>query len=123
MKIPINTISAEDLLQEMEEAEIHEDLPITVINVLDRDYFLDCRIKDSINIPVDILDEEVEDWDRGRKIVVYCASEDCSLSGQAYQILDDMGFSNIRAFEGGVKQWKEQHYPLEGSCQKPYLKS
>ena len=120
MDAPIKTVMADLLLQEMEEAEIHEDLPITVVNVLDREYYADCRIKGSINIPYKMLEDEVTDWDRDRNIVVYCASEDCPKSQEAFNVLERMGFSNIRAYEGGIKEWMDLEYPIEGPCQKAY---
>jgi rhodanese-related sulfurtransferase len=120
MNVSIKTIMAEDLLQEMEEAEAHEDLPITVINVLPPADYADCHIKDSMNIPLEKLPEVVEDWDRDRKIVVYCASQDCPKSREAYLLLERMGFSEIRAFEDGIKGWGDLSYPTEGLCQKKH---
>ena len=117
----MNIVTAEELLEELMEAPDHAGHDVTVINVLDHKTFEDCRIKGSINVELDKLNNYVADWDRDRNIVVYCASYDCPLSEQAYETLNNMGFRNVRAYEGGMQEWREMGYPNEGVCQMDYL--
>jgi len=47
-------------------------------------------------------------------IVVYCADVTCPASRLAYKILREEGFKNVRRYAGGIADWEEAGYPLEG---------
>jgi rhodanese-related sulfurtransferase len=40
-----------------------------------------------------------------QEIITYCTSKNCWLSVNAAKALDAMGFSNVKWFRGGVKEW------------------
>lgn len=94
---------------------------LLIINVLSPDTYEDCRIKGSINVPVDKIEEYAKKLDKNTPIVVYCASYSCPASSRAWHKLKNMGFTNIKAYEGGMAEWKQKEYPLEGSCALEYL--
>ncbi len=94
---------------------------IVLINVLDRNYYDDCHIPESVCIPLLELHTVAEKWDKTKNIVVYCASNECPLSRQAWHILHKLGFEKIRAFEGGMREWKQQGFPTKGACNLDYL--
>jgi rhodanese-related sulfurtransferase len=48
------------------------------------------------------------------EIVVYCSGPSCMSSAYAYNLLTKAGFANIRRFAGGLEEWEEAGYPLEG---------
>ena len=52
--------------------------------------------------------------DKSVTVIVYCASFSCDLSPQAAQNLVDAGFENVIDYEGGLKDWVENGYELEG---------
>lgn len=84
-----------------------------LINVLPREAFRKAHIRTSINIPHEdeSFVEEVEKVAGGkdRKIVVYCASEDCDASPKAARKLDDAGFQRVYDYEGGTRDWHQNH--------------
>lgn len=94
---------------------------VMVINVLARKYAEDCRIKGSISVPIEELEKFVEKMPRETEIVVYCARYTCSKSSEAWHKLKDLGFINIKAYEGGVQEWRAKGLPTEGICEMPYL--
>jgi rhodanese-related sulfurtransferase len=61
------------------------------------------RIQDAANI-LSVDDE----------IVVYCSDEACVASQAAYRLLVDRGFENVRRYAGGLSDWEDAGYPLEG---------
>ncbi len=70
------------------------------------------HIPGSINIPApdfsaDVLGPEDE-------IVVYCSGDPCPASKYAYQVLQARGHKNVRRYAGGVADWEEAGYPIEG---------
>jgi rhodanese-related sulfurtransferase len=107
--------------------QTHE-VKLVIINVLDKVLYDDCHIKGSIHVPF----EEFEGWisknleskniDINDHIVVYCSNYMCTASGYGAQLLTKLGFKNVWAYEAGVAEWLQRGQPVEGVCQKPYLK-
>jgi rhodanese-related sulfurtransferase len=94
---------------------------LRVINVLEHEFYNDCHIKGSVNVPLGDMRSYAQDLERTTPIVVYCANYTCSESLQAWQMLNEMGFSNVRAYEGGIHEWYKAELPIEGPCLKGYL--
>ena len=47
-------------------------------------------------------------------IVVYCSDELCLASQAAYRFLVQIGYKHVRRYAGGLSDWAEAGYPLEG---------
>lgn len=103
----IQTISLEALKHEIDS---NDDL--VVINVLNEKYYKEAHIPESINMPF----KDAKKFKKSIKkrgyhinapIVVYCYSLECPLSRQAYEALTELGYTNVRAYEGGIKEWKD----------------
>lgn len=92
----------------------------TLINVLSEEQFRKEHIEGSQNVPVVSPDfEKKVEWltgARDKPLVVYCASAECTASKEAAEKLEKAGFEKVRAYEGGMKEWKEAGYPVEGSA-------
>lgn len=93
-----------------------------LINVLDEVSYKDCHIKGSLNIPLSDLMKAAGSFDKNTEIVVYCASSQCPLSKKAWHALSKLGFINVFAYEGGMREWHAQNLPTQGSCLAGYLK-
>jgi rhodanese-related sulfurtransferase len=48
------------------------------------------------------------------EIVVYCSDETCVASIAAYKRLKDAGYEKVRRYSGGLIDWEEAGFPLEG---------
>jgi len=46
-------------------------------------------------------------------IVTYCTDFDCEASTIAARKLENLGFTRVVEFKGGIKDWKEAGYPIE----------
>lgn len=75
-------------------------------------HFKAMHIPGSINI--DSPEKVVAQLDRNDEIVVYCASESCPASVMAYHALKSNGFNNVRRFAGGIEEWQQKGFTLEG---------
>ncbi len=80
---------------------------LVLVNVLGEEQFREEHIPDSINIPLDRIEEASERFDKSEEIVVYCASESCQASPKAAEKLEALGFENVKDYEPGMKGWKE----------------
>jgi len=111
-------ISAEDAKARMESGA-----DVVFINVLGADTFKDCSIKGSVNAKVgDDLAAYVAGWDKNREIILYCANYACMASRMAYTQLHKLGFTNLVAYEGGMKEWREKGFASLGECTASYLR-
>jgi len=93
-----------------------------IIHVLDKDVFDDCRIEGSINMPYKDIKERAKELNKDDEIIVYCANYTCPASKNAYKMLKDLGFANVKAYEGGIQEWLQKGFPVEGACQMEFLK-
>lgn len=71
------------------------------------------HIPGSINVTSPSAGVEVLDPDD--EIIVYCSDEACVASQFAYRALIEGGYANVRRYAGGLSDWQEADYPLEGS--------
>ncbi len=60
------------------------------------------------------IEEGLEALDPNGDIVVYCSNVTCLASIAAYRHLRDLGYKYVRRYAGGVEDWEEAGYPLEG---------
>jgi rhodanese-related sulfurtransferase len=76
------------------------------------------HIPGSLNIPCSpslyASDEALEGMDPDDEIVVYCSNEDCWASISTYYYLLSRGFKHVSRYAGGLLDWKNAGYPLEG---------
>lgn len=99
-----------------------DDNGLTVINVLEKELYDDCRIKGSINVPFSDVEEYVKkNFNKKSKIVLYCSNYMCSASGHACEQLRRAGFANVYAYEAGMAEWYQEKLPVEGPCRATYL--
>lgn len=102
----IKTISKEDLLQGIKQGGLQ------VVNVLDPKWYTLGMIKGSKKIPLAELPRRLGEMDKSKEVVTYCANTQCTASSEAAKLLAAKGF-NVRAYEGGIKEWKEASLPVE----------
>lgn len=99
----IETITLDALTQHVAAGRVAE-----VWNVLTDDYFTGEMIPGSRRVPLDRVGREAaaRGLARDTAIVVYCAGPTCPQSHAAAEKLTTLGFTNVRAFEGGLEAWK-----------------
>lgn len=104
-KVP--TVTKEELLKKINSKE-----GVQVVNVLDPKWYELGFIKKSKKIPLAELDKRLKELDKSKEVITYCASTQCTASTEAAQKLAAKGFK-VRAYEGGIKEWKEAGLPVE----------
>lgn len=87
--------------------------PFHFWNVLTDDYFHGEFIPGSQRLPSDRIGKEVARLALAKdaEIVTYCAGPTCPQSRQAAEKLIALGYTNVRAYEGGVEAWKGAGHP------------
>lgn len=93
---------------------IEQDPGVHLWNVVSEEYYKGESIDGSRWIPVTILEQKLKgsSLSKDAPIIVYCASKECPASGKAAEKLQSLGYKNVKAFEGGLKEWKAQGYAV-----------
>jgi rhodanese-related sulfurtransferase len=104
---PMKTISKEELKAKLDRGESFK-----LVMTMDPNAFEWAHIPGSINI--NDMQEAVSKLDLDEEVVIYCSSPFCNASFRAYYTLRSLGFKNLRRYSGGLQDWYEAGYPLEG---------
>ena len=77
-------------------------------NVLTDEYFGGELRPGSLRVPLDRVGREASEakLPKDAEVVVYCAGPHCPQSGHAAEKLQSLGYTNVRAYEGGLEEWK-----------------
>lgn len=66
------------------------------------------------SLHVDTPEKGLAQLNKEDDIVVYCSNPQCAASQYAYKLLEGNGFQYIRRYAGGIQDWEEAGFPLEG---------
>lgn len=107
-KLPINLISREELKEKLDRRDNFK-----LVNALGEWAFNAKHIPGSINISNKQDAKKMLDADDD--IVIYCSNPACIASIVGYQLLTRMGYNKVRRYAGGIVDWEQAGYPLEGN--------
>jgi rhodanese-related sulfurtransferase len=82
-----------------------------LLDVRTQEEWDDYHIPDTTLIPLEELDDRVDEVPRDQDIVVVCRSGNRSTVGR--DILISAGFTQVTSMDGGVSNWRESGYPTE----------
>ena len=106
----IKLISLEGLL----EMAINGD-DFQLVEVLPGDQYRKRHIPGAVNIPINLLDKEAKDRLNPEKTtVVYCSGYACQASTKAARKLQELGFTDVRDYKGGKRDWIMGGLGMEG---------
>ena len=104
------TITADELARDIAAGRVAE-----LWNALVDEYFTGEMIPGSRRVPVGQVGREIaaSGLAKDTPIVTYCSGPSCPNSRQAAEKLVAFGFTNVRAFEGGLEEWKKSGRSVE----------
>ena len=102
----LSDIPATELLE-----MVKQDL-ITVLDVRPKEEFEAGHVPGAINIPIEELEQHLEQLDPNQEIAAYCRGPHCILAFDAVEKLRDKGFQ-ARRLENGYPEWKVAGLPTE----------
>ena len=103
----MNLISKEELKEKIDNND-----DFKLVFVLGEWHYRAKHIPGSMHI--DTPEKGLQKLSKEDDIVVYCSNVNCAASQFAYRLLDENGFQHIRRYAGGIQEWEEAGYPLEG---------
>jgi rhodanese-related sulfurtransferase len=63
---------------------------------------------------ISTIQEALEELDPSDEIVLYDSGPACTASWMAFKILKAHGYERVRRYAGGLEEWADAGYPLEG---------
>lgn len=114
----VNTyLTAKDNLDPIPATELLErakqDL-VTVLDVRPKEEFDAGHVRGAINVPIEELEQHLQQFDPEQEIVAYCRGPHCILAFDAVAQLRENGFQ-ARRLENGYPEWKVAGLPVEQS--------
>ncbi len=105
----VSRITTDQLAQRLEQPTAFQ-----FWNVLSDEYFTGEFLPGSLRVPVDTIGREVGrlGLPKSAEIIVYCAGPTCPQSVQAAEKLGALGYTNVKAYEGGLEEWKASERPV-----------
>lgn len=101
----VQSITPEEVYEDMQSG----DPQYYVIDVRTQEEYDEAHIEGVAHIPVDTIEERLEEIPRDKPIVLYCRSG--GRSGRAAEILVENGFNQVYNM-GGLPDWIEKGYPV-----------
>src|SRR6266699_890225 len=108
----MRTISHEELKQKLERKE-----DFRLVMALAEWAYQAKHIPGSIHFST--TREALQSLDKEDEIVVYCSDESCIASKALGQLLERNGYTHVLHYAGGLQDWEQAGYPLEGEWVKP----
>lgn len=111
----MQTISREELQAEIAAGTV------VVLEALPYNYYADGHIPGAHNLPLDEIDSRAVNVvpNRATAIVTYCTGSSCPNSRIAAEQLRKLGYTDVRAYEGGKEDWAHAGLPLESAAVTP----
>jgi len=104
-------ISREELVRMRDSKEAFK-----LVDVLSGESYGREHIPGAISLPLEEIEARAGDMLRKEEaIVVYCGSFECQASTKAAEKLIAMGYKNVLDYKGGLKDYKEGGFAMEGS--------
>lgn len=106
------TITADELKEKLDAGELdneHANRGFALVSVLRSEYFEAEHIVGSINIPAGRETEYETRFSTQKEIVVYDAALEGTASSIVAERLRKKGFSRLRDFQGGLKEWRDRY--------------
>jgi len=104
----VSTITRRDVTDRIERGD-------AIVEALPGSYWEDGHLPTALNLAHDADEATILATlpDRGRPVIVYCANAECPNSGILARRLDQLGYADVAAYEGGKQDWIEAGLVLE----------
>lgn len=102
----LEAVDLEQLRREYESGEV------VLIDVRPDEEYRSGHIEGARTVPVDRLEEALEELPEDREIVAYCRGPYCLLSDEAVERLRSEGY-RARRLDGGYPEWRARGLPVE----------
>jgi rhodanese-related sulfurtransferase len=89
--------------------------PFVLLEIEPEEDYRRGHLPGALGVAPDRVAELVPDLvsDRDAEVIVYCCSRDCSNGRRAAKELESLGYTNVRSYDGGKRDWLDNGFALE----------
>lgn len=106
-KYNISIVSAKDL-----KSLLDNQARFILIDVRKPVEYAEGHVNGATNIPLADLESAKKYFPTDIDLITMCDGSDCQRSQAAAEKLTDWGFKRVKNFKGGIKEWKQEAYPI-----------
>jgi rhodanese-related sulfurtransferase len=108
--IGIDRVERKELKWRMDRAE-----PCVILEVLPEEEYRKGHLPGALSVPLERVADLVPDLvpDRDLEVIVYSAHSECNDGKRAARELEALGYTNVRSYDGGKRDWIDHGMPLE----------
>jgi rhodanese-related sulfurtransferase len=118
--IGIDRVERKELKWRMDRAE-----PCVILEVLPEEEYRRGHLPGALSVPLDRVADLVPTLvtDRDMEVIVYSAHSECNDGKRAARELEALGYTNVRSYDGGKRDWVDHGMPLENETAPAVLAS
>lgn len=102
----LEPVSRETLLKRLQDGSV------TVLDVRPPDEFAVGHVPGAVNVPLEMLEQQLKVLDPAQEVVAYCRGTYCVLSFEAVAALRERGYT-VHRLEEGFPEWRAAGLPVE----------
>ena len=89
--------------------------PLVLLEIEPEDEYRRGHLPGALSVPPERVAELVPKLVREREteVVVYCCAPDCMEGRRAAKELEGLGYTNVRSYDGGKRDWVDHGFALE----------
>ena len=108
--IGIDRVERKELKWRMDRAE-----PCVILEVLPEEEYRKGHLPGALSVPLEHVADLVPDLvpERDAEVIVYSAHSQCNDGKRAARELEALGYTNVRSYDGGKRDWIDHGLPLE----------
>ena len=107
----MNLINRDELKMKLESGESFK-----LVMALHEWGFEEKHIPGSFPVNIYRMPEATKMLQPDEEIIIYCTGGPCPASRFAYKWLEARGYQHLRHYPGGLTEWEDVGYPLEGTA-------
>jgi rhodanese-related sulfurtransferase len=108
--IGIDRVERKELKWRMDRAE-----PCVILEVLPEEDYRKGHLPGALSVPLEHVADLVPELvaDRDMEVIVYSAHSQCNDGRRAAKELEALGYTNVRSYDAGKRDWIDHGLPLE----------
>jgi len=110
VKVPDLELQTAEVISIEEFKKYHNRNEVQIVDVRGKTEFDEGHIEGAENVFVGTLAENLDKFSKEKQVVIHCQSGD--RASIAYSVLRKNGFTNVKNYSGGMKEWKEKGNPV-----------
>lgn len=88
-----------------------------LLDALPQESYRKSHLPGALSMPADTVEKSAPKalLDKSQTIITYCGNAQCPKSREAAEKLEELGYTNVMEYEGGIEDWQKAGFDMESS--------